>query len=116
MSVLHVRERGTVKDESRIIGQVYFYLRTTDEYSSNVSMCKQYVCECVSEREVIIPVSNVIHRNRLISLGTRGNTASVLEELCLYEGRRRGFLKIESRHSKTYEGLYTHTSPFVAKA
>ncbi len=36
MSVLRVRERVTVADESRLSAQVYFYLRPTADYSSNV--------------------------------------------------------------------------------
>lgn len=62
---------------------------TTADYSSNVWMCIQYVCVCV----VIILLCNVIHRVWMIISGRSGNTASVLEELCLYGERGRGFWK-----------------------
>ncbi len=58
-------------------------------YSRLVKQCVNvhtvYVCV------VIIPLCNVIHRVWMISSGTSGNTDSMLEELCLYGERRRGF-------------------------
>lgn len=61
----------------------------SENYSRAFKQCVYSMCE----REVIIPACNVIHRNRLISSGTRSSTASVVEDLCLYVAKRRGFLE-----------------------